>query len=97
MSTTLHFQLADSMGSSPTRRHDYHRRDEQHPGRCAAGVQEAVETSPQRFRNSWNATFTLITARDHGVPPYSMSVSSSSFVKTGNFGLSPAAISSAGR
>ena len=25
--------------------------------------------------------FMLITARDHGVPPYSMSVSSSSFVK----------------
>ena len=51
--------------------------------------------SSQRFPNSWNAMFTLITARDSGVPPYSRSVSSSSVVKTGNFGLSPAAISSA--
>jgi hypothetical protein len=33
----------------------------------------------------------LITARDNGVPPHSMSVSSSSFVKTGNVGFSPAA------
>src|SRR5439155_12645846 len=49
----------------------------------------------QRFPSSWNATFTLITARDSGVPPYSMSVSSSSFVKTGNFGFNSAAISSA--
>jgi hypothetical protein len=36
----------------------------------------------------------LITARDHGVRTNSMSVSSCAFVKTGNFGLSPAAISS---
>jgi hypothetical protein len=36
----------------------------------------------------------LITARDSGVPPYSISGSSSSFVNTGNFGFRPAAIAS---
>ena len=31
--------------------------------------------------------FTLMTARESGVPPYSMSVSSASLVKSGNFGF----------
>src|SRR3989442_15840096 len=37
-------------------------------------VQEALDGTHQRqrFPNSWNVTFTLITARDNGVPPYSM-------------------------
>src|SRR3989442_13481373 len=37
-------------------------------------VQEALDGTHQRqrFPNSWNVTFTLITARDDGVPPYSM-------------------------
>ena len=44
--------------------------------------------------SSWNATFTLMTARDNGVPPYSMSASSVSFVNSGNLGFRLAAISS---
>src|SRR5439155_8825581 len=36
-------------------------------------VQEARDGTHQRqrFPNSWNVRFTLITARDNGVPPYS--------------------------
>src|SRR6266540_7301927 len=56
---------------------------------------QTLHASSQRFPNSWNAMFTLITARDSGVPPYSRSVSSSSFVKMENFCLSSAATSSA--